>query len=526
VVIFLVLISNVLKARDSGAEKAITLFLACFILFFVTFLLSSSIVLTLAGIAGVILSIGMAVDANILIFERIKEELRDGRALNAAIEVGFERAWNSIRDSNFSSLITCGILFYFGSSIIQGFAFNLAAGILVSMFTAITITKTLLIALVNTKLAQNLWLFGTPKKKEKKLLPIIQKRKYVYILSVTLLVVSLLGIPIFGLRAGLDFTGGTLMEFKFTKPVEVSALKDALQKSADAVNAKIASAPAQSASGTTTATTTQQTAGLTAPAVNYTQQSSDTQELTTTETKLDLSDAHIIPSEGGYIVKTQHISTNAHDQLIVELKNILGSFEETRFSTVGPTVGSSMQYRAVMAVLLASVMIVLYIAFAFRRVPRHVGKWKFGVTAIIALLHDLGIMLGIYVYLGAFLGVEIDALFITALLTILGFSVHDTIVVFDRLREKLKYQSKDQSFEDVANQAVNETMVRSINTSLSVALTLLVMVIFGPESIRYFILSLLIGIISGKYSSIFVATPLLVDWNLYAQKTKNQNMKK
>jgi SecD/SecF fusion protein len=504
VVIFLVLVSNILKARESGAEKAISLLLACFILFFVTFLLSSSVVLTLAGIAGVILSIGMAVDANILIFERIKEELRDGRALNAAIEVGFDRAWNSIRDSNFSSLITCGILFYFGSSIIQGFAFNLAAGILVSMFTAITITKTLLIALVNTKLAKNLWLFGTPKNKEKKLWPVIQNRKKIYVISMVLLVVALLGLPIFGLRAGLDFTGGTLMEFKFAKTVEITALKDALQKSADAVNAKIVPDPAKSVTG-------------------LTQQSSGTQEeLVTTETKLDLSDAHIIPTEGGYIVKTQHISTTAHDQLVLEIKNILGNFEETRFSTVGPTVGSSMQYRAIMAVLLASAMIVIYIAFAFRRVPRHVGKWKFGVTAIIALLHDLTIMLGVYVYLGAFLGVEIDALFITALLTILGFSVHDTIVVFDRLREKLKYQSKDQSLEDVANQAVNETMARSINTSLSVALTLLVMVIFGPESIRYFILSLLIGIIAGTYSSIFVATPLLVDWNLYDKKAKKQ----
>jgi len=129
-------------------------------------------------------------------------------------------------------------------------------------------------------------------------------------------------------------------------------------------------------------------------------------------------------------------------------------------------------------------------------------------------------MLGVYVYLGAFVGVEIDALFITALLTILGFSVHDTIVVFDRLREKLKYQSKDQTFEDVANKAINETIARSINTSFSVMLTLLVLFIFGAESIKYFVLSLLVGIIAGTYSSIFVATPLLVDWNKYIRNKK------
>jgi SecD/SecF fusion protein len=457
--------------------------------------------MTLAGIAGVVLSIGMAVDANILIFERIKEELRDGRSLGAAIEVGFDRAWNSIRDSNFSSLITCGILFFFGSSIIQGFAFNLAAGILVSMFTAITITKTLLGALVNTRLAEKLWLFGTPKRKEKRLLPIVQNRKLIYWISGIILVVSLLGIPIFGMKAGLDFTGGTLMEFQFKEAVTMDKLKDVMQKSAEKINAKSTPAvQAKPAEGASTGT-----------------QQPDTATLESAEAKLDFSKAHILPSENGFIVKTQHISTTAHDSLIAEMKKELTDLEETRFSTVGPTVGASLQYRAIFAVIVASVMIVLYIAFAFRRVPRHIGKWRFGLTAIVALLHDLGVMLGVYVFMGAFMGVEIDALFITALLTIMGFSVHDTIVVFDRIREKLKYQKKDETFEDVANQAVNETIARSINTSFSVVLTLLALVIFGSDTIRYFVLSLLIGIISGTYSSIFVATPLLVDWQNYVR---------
>jgi protein-export membrane protein SecD/preprotein translocase SecF subunit len=517
VAVFVVLITTILKSRDSGAEKAISLILACFILFFLSYILSSSVVMTLAGIAGVILSIGMAVDANILIFERVKEELRDGRSLGAAIEVGFDRAWNSIRDSNFSSLITCGILFYFGSSIIQGFAFNLAAGILVSMFTAITVSKTLISALVNTKLAQNLWLFGAPKNKERKILPIVQKRKFVYVISLTLLVISLLGIPLFGLKAGLDFTGGTLMEFKFSNLPESAKLQEVMQKSAETVNNALGTNSSTASAITTPVSAVPASAtSTTTPAATTTGETT----LETTETKIDFAKIHIIPAESGYIVKTSHISTTAHDLLIAEMKKTFADLEETRFSTVGPTVGSSMQYRAILAVILASVMIILYIAFAFRRVPRHIGKWRFGVTAIIALLHDLGIMLGVYVYLGYFLGVEIDALFITALLTILGFSVHDTIVVFDRIREKLKYQKKDESFEDVANQAVNETMQRSINTSLSVALTLLALVIFGSESIRYFVLSLLVGIVAGTYSSIFVATPLLVDWHNYNKSKK------
>ncbi len=485
--VFVFLVMKILHSRESGAEKAIGLVLSCLILFFLSFLLSTSVVMTLAGIAGLVLSIGMAVDANILIFERIKEELRDGRTLSAAIEVGFDRAWNSIRDSNFSSLITCVILYYFGSSIIQGFAFNLAAGILVSMFTAITITKTFISALINTRLADNLWLFGTPKRKEKKLLPIIPNRKTAYIVSLTLLVLAVIGIPVFGLKLGLDFTGGTLMEFKFEKTVNVSEIEKAFQESVQTLNKQKENTKKDNA-----------------------------------EAKIDLGAPHIVPSEKGFIVKTRHISSEVHDLIIPELKKKLGAFEETRFNTVGPTVGESLRWRAVFAVIVASIMIVLYIAFAFRKIPRHVSKWRFGTAAIIALLHDLGIMLGVYVYFGVFFGVEIDALFITALLTILGFSVHDTIVVFDRIREKLKYQKHDESFAAITNQAVNETIARSINTSFSVFLTLLALAIFGSESIRFFVLSLLVGIVAGTYSSIFVASPVLVDWQERAKKGVQQ----
>lgn len=506
--IFVVIVMKIMNSRDSGPEKAIGLVLSCFILFFVTFLLSTSIVMTLAGIAGVVIAIGMAVDANILIFERVKEELRDGRTLGSAIEIGFDRAWNSIRDSNFSSLITCGILFYFGSSIIQGFAFNLAAGILVSMFTAITVTKSLISALVNTKLSHNHWLFGAPKSKEGKLIPIIQNRKLTYYISATLLVLAVAGIPIFGLKLGLDFTGGTLMEYKFAKPgVTVQQIEQALQSTADKLNK----------SGSFAAT-----AANPAPS-GSTQQNATELKSSEEESKIDLGTPHIVPSESGFIIKTRHISTNSHDLLIPELKKVLGDFEETRFTTVGPTVGESLRYRAILAVIVASLMIILYIAFAFRKVPRHIGQWRFGVSAIVALLHDLGIMLGIYVYFGVFFGVEIDALFITAMLTVLGFSVHDTIVVFDRIREKLKYQKRDESFTDIANQAVNETIARSINTSFSVFLTLLSLAIFGSETIRFFVLALMVGIVAGTYSSIFVASPILVDWQEYAKKQKNKD---
>ncbi len=519
--IFVFIVMKVINSRDSGPEKAIGLVLSCFILFFISFILSTPIVMTLAGIAGVVLSIGMAVDANILIFERIKEELRDGRTLASAIEIGFDRAWSSIRDSNFSSLITCGILFYFGSSIIQGFAFNLAAGILVSMFTAITVTKTLIAALINTKLSNNLWLFGAPKKKEDKLVPIIKNRKLTYYISGTLLILAIIGIPVFGLKLGLDFTGGTLMEFKFAKTdVTPQQIEQAFTTVADKLNKEGGIAPStqQADSGAT-----QQFGDLTVTSVDAAAATTPTLSAADGNGLIDIGTPHVVPSDqGSFIIKTRHISSDAHDQMIPELKKILGDFEETRFNTVGPTVGESLRYRAIFAVLIASLMIVLYIAFAFRKVPRHVGQWRFGLSAIVALLHDLGIMLGIYVYFGVIFGVEIDALFITAMLTVLGFSVHDTIVVFDRIREKLKYQKRDETFADVANQAVNETIARSINTSFSVFLTLAALAIFGSESIRFFVLALIVGIIAGTYSSIFVASPILVDWQEYSQKQKKK----
>lgn len=218
--IFAYIVHLILKNNDSGGEKLITFMLACVVLFFTTFVLSSQITLTLAGIAGVILSIGMAVDANVLIFERTKEELADDKPLSEAIEAGFSRAWDSIRDSNFSSLITCAILFYFGSSIIRGFALNLALGILISMFSAIMLTRSFLRFTESIPaLRDRLWLFGKPRK-QGKLMGIIKNTKIWAVFSGSVLTVAVAVTLIFGLNLGLDFTGGTLIEIKFN-PAEL-----------------------------------------------------------------------------------------------------------------------------------------------------------------------------------------------------------------------------------------------------------------------------------------------------------------
>lgn len=493
--VFGYLVYRILGSKESGPEKLIALILACFVLFFLAFLLATPVVMTLAGIAGVILSIGMAVDANILIFERVKEELRDGRPVESAVKVGFDRAWSSIKDSNFSSLITCAILFYFGSSIIQGFAFNLAAGILVSMFSAISITRVLLSAALSTKLSQIKSFFGAPKSARSKFMAIIPNRKILYSISAITVILSLLSLFTIGLRPSLDFTGGSLMELKSEKIASTEAMSQALKD----IEAKINKDRAVN-QPTTTST----------PASSGTD--SNKAAVKAVQSTLDLGELHIVTSNDGFNIKSKDISAEDHDLILKELRAKFGNVEEKRFQSVGPTIGESLTYRAILAVVVASLAIIFYIAFAFRKVPSSVGKWKFGVSAIVALLHDIIVLVGIYVFLGQTMGLEIDALFITAILTVMGFSVHDTIVVLDRLREKLKTPSKDKSFEELTNEAVNETFARSINTSFTAALALVSLVLFGADSIKGFNLALLIGIVVGTYSSIFIASPILVDW--------------
>lgn len=509
-IIFCVLISIILKSDESIWEKLLSFLLACFILFFFTFLLANPITLTLAGVAGVVLSIGMAVDANILIFERIKEELYNGRPLSGAVEVGFDRAWSSIRDSNFSSLITCAILIYFGTSITKGFAVNLALGILISMFTAITITRTFLRSVVGTKLGANNFLMGKPKKGHTKL-GIVQRRKVWFAISGLLILASIFVVPMKGLNLSRDFTGGTLMEIQFFQPIPT----DANVSPEMMITEKLKAIETTLIDAQTTETISSET-------------STQTDSIVTTDTTLtsafeqiiiDLGDPSVISSgENTWIIRIKHISNETHESILADLEAKFGELEEIRYNTTGATVGAQMAQKAVVAIILALIAIVFYIAFAFRHIPHHLSPWRFGVSAIVALAHDVFIPLGVFAVLGAVLDVQIDALFITAVLTIIGFSVHDTIVVFDRIRENVRNQKAGEEFEDVANRAVNETLSRSINTSGATLMTIAALFFFGAEPIHYFVLALMIGIFIGTYSSIFIATPVLVLWNKWRNK--------
>ncbi|MBD3329933.1 protein translocase subunit SecF [Candidatus Peregrinibacteria bacterium] len=550
-IIFIFLIMKIVNNKDSGWEKFLSFILSCVAFFFVTYLLKTGVVLTLAGIAGIILSIGMAVDANILIFERVKEELRDGKTLKAAVDNGFDRAWGAIRDSNFSTLITCAILFYFGSSIIRGFAFNLAAGVLVSMFSAVTITRTLLYGFVGKKIAENLKAFGVCEKRKTWNLNFIKKSRVWLGLSGVLIAISLVAMISFGLNLGIDFKGGSLMEFKFTEEVSKDQLTSTFADIEEEFNSSIPEyreelsaegLEEEAADGETMNTITEE--GITekeateeneaetgesillaesteTEAESIVEESTDTEGLSLEAdqfSQIDLKNIQILSSgENGYIVKTKYITSVSHDKIIELMKERLPEFTENRFTTIGPTIGKTLLHKALIAIIFTLIVIIIYIAMAFRKISREVSSWRFGGCAIAALVHDVIIVTGFFIILSQFFNVEIDALFVTAMLTVFGYSVNDTIVVFDRLRENL-IKSKGESLKDNANKALNDTFTRSLNTSISTLIALTAVLLFGSSSIFFFILALVAGTIIGTYSSMFTASPLLVLWDKLAEK--------
>ena len=289
------------------------------------------------------------------------------------------------------------------------------------------------------------------------MLAIIPNRKIFLTVSAVLVFLSAASLALWGLKFGIDFTGGSLWEVEFPAGRPDSA-------------------------------------AISAALVDY---------------KMDT--ALIQPAgEKGVILRSRDINENTHQAALIELKT-LGAVEEKRFESIGPTLGKELQRKSVKAVIGVLVLIIVYIAWAFRKVARPVSSWKYGLIAIIALIHDVTIPTGVFAVLGHFGGVEVDALFVTAALTILGFSVHDTIVVFDRIRENLQRRS-GEDFSQTVNASVNETLARSINTSLTVLLVLAAIYFLGGRTTQNFALTLIIGIFLGTYSSIFVAGPLLSYW--------------
>lgn len=287
-------------------------------------------------------------------------------------------------------------------------------------------------------------------------------------ISATIILASLVCVAIFGFNFGIDFTGGTILE------VQLGA-----QPTTEEVRHTVASTGIE-------------------PIV----QTVDT---------------------GSYTIRAQEVSREEHDAILAALETDYGSAEELHFESIGPVIGDELRNKAILAVVILLVLIVLYVAWAFRQVSQPVASWKYAVLTIVAAMHDVIIPAGVFAVLGKFYGFQIDSAFIAAILTILGYSINDTIVIFDRVRENLVvHRHSEMEFAELVDNSVRQSFVRSINTSMTTILVLLAILIFGGETTKPFVLALIIGIAAGTYSSIFVASPLLVEWHRWAVRRKEK----
>ena len=295
---------------------------------------------------------------------------------------------------------------------------------------------------------------------------LVKARKFTYVLSLVLILASLASLVVYGLKLGIDFTGGSVVEVEFSPAA-------AGRPGEEVLRGKMS--------------------------------------------ELGLGQFVLQPvGESGFSLRTRELG-EADGRRILGVFSSFGEIKHFSVNSIDPPIGRELRTRSVWAALLVLAAIILYIALAFRKVSRPVSSWFYGLFAVTALFHDIFIPLGVFSALGHFKGVEIDALFVTAILTVLGFSVHDTIVVFDRIRENLKL-NPGRNFEEIVGKSLSQTIVRSVNTSLAVLVVLSALYFFGPASTQYFALALIIGIIAGTYSSIFIASPLLVTWNNWRNK--------
>jgi SecD/SecF fusion protein len=431
------------------------------------------VTLSLAGLAGFVLSVGMAVDANVLIFERTRDELRHGRSVPVAVETGFRRAFPAIRDSNISTLITCAILAFFGTDVIRGFAITLAIGVIVSFFTAITITRSLFAGALSWRTGRDPRLYTEIHEEFAEHPPrgrfdIVKNRNWFFLGSLAVIIPGILAIIFWGFNLGIDFRGGNVVNVGLDGSVTQAQVSTVVSNVASDLR------PVVQAQGSSSQ-------GVSDFAISTLP--SDTERLLQIDDAL--SAKFTIASKSGQ--------------------------PDISFTQVGPTIAASLVTGAIIMIFVSAFAIAIYLAFAFRR-QRAISPWRFSACAFFKLLHDVFVLAGIWAILGHFTDLgQVDSLFVTAVLTSVAFSIHDTIVVFDRVRENLRVGPR-LTFEQVINLSTVQTMTRSLNTSLTVVFVLLSLVIFGGDSIRGFVLALLIGIVSGTYSSIFNASTLLVAW--------------
>jgi SecD/SecF fusion protein len=437
-------------------------------------LASLGAVLTLPGIAGIVLTIGMSVDANVLIFERIKEELQKGKGMGQAVSDGFDNALSSILDANITTGLTALILLVFGTGPIKGFATTLIIGILTSLFTAIFITRLLIDWYLSkrgrkldfsTALTKNLFTNVN--------IDFLSKRKIAYVISGIFVVLGLVSLFTKGLDQGVDFVGGRNYQIRFVDPVSPAEITSEL-------TAVLGSAGAKTFGDAN-------------------------QIMVTTKYKVDEQGTEIDDEILGLLFTTlqKYLPDGASYQDFVPG----GTNEDIgvmKYRKVGPTIADDIKKNAVWAVIGSLAVVFLYILFRFR-------KWQFSLGAVVAVFHDVLIVLGVFSVLSALMpfSMEIDQAFIAAILTVIGYSLNDTVVVFDRIREIIN--EKGWKDGENVNEALNSTLSRTLNTSLTTLVVLLSIFIFGGETLRGFMFAMIVGVIVGTYSSLFIATPVMFD---------------
>ncbi len=411
------------------------------------------VTLTLPGIAGIILSVGMAVDANVIIFTRIKEEIGLGKTVKSAIKTGFAKALSAIVDGNITTLIAAAVLYLRGSGTVKGFATTLAIGIVLSMVTALFVTKGALYSLYNLGFEDPKF-YGT--KKDGKIINFLGKKNICFIISIVVIVAGWAGMAVNNgqmgriLNYGMDFTGGTSTNVTFNEDM---SLED--------ISAKVVPVVSE----------------ITGDADVQTQKVAGTNEV---------------------IIKTKTLNVDQRQQLDDAMVEKFGvEAEKITAESISGAVSAEMKQDAFVAVIIATVLMLLYIWFRFKDI-------KFAASAIMALVHDVLVVLTFY----AIAKWSVGSTFIACMLTIVGYSINATIVIFDRIRENLALQSSKQSLEDVVNRSITQTFTRSINTSLTTFVMVFVLFLLGVSSIREFALPLMVGIVCGTYSSVCVTGAL------------------
>ena len=475
----LVLLYMGLFYKTSGWMASVALVTNIFLLMGV--LISFGAVLTLPGIAGIVLTMGMAVDSNVIIFERIKEELRGGKGISAAIKDGFSNAYSAIIDGNLTTIITGIVLYIFGNGPVQGFATTLIIGIITSLFCSIFITRLLIEWIVNWKgeiafsrnWSEN-WLTNFK-------FDFIGKRKMSYIISGVIILVGVVSLFVQGLNLGVEFTGGRTFVVRFDKEV-----------SAEQVREQLSAAFANAEDAANASFEVKQYGEKNQMRIVTQYKHDDTSEATTEEVEGLIYNA-LKP------LYSYEITLDGFKNTQEDVNGIVSA------DKIGPAIAKDMATGASWAILFSLLAIGLYITIRFK-------KWQWATGATAALVHDAFIVIAMFSVCYAFMpfNLEIDQAFIAAILTIIGYSINDTVVIFDRIREYNVLYPKRNIRENI-NNALSSTLVRTLNTSGTTLVTLLAIFVFGGATIRGFVFALLVGVIVGTYSSLFIATPLAYD---------------